>query len=165
MADPYMILCIEDERAVLDALLRDLEPFANAFRIEPAENAADARGVVDSFLARGGHVALVLADHLMPGTSGVDFLVTLNNDERTRPTRKVLVTAQAGLADTVKAINEADLHHYIAKPWTPEALQATVRKQLTDYAIECIPDLLPFMGVLDRGRLLDALNDRPRRPE
>src|SRR5690606_24951944 len=124
MKQPYLIVCIEDERPVLDALIRDLEPFAAAFRIEPAENAADARSIIDPFIEQGGKLALVLADHVMPGLSGIDFLTALNKDPRTRKARKVLVTAQAGLADTIKAINEADLHHYIAKPWTPEQLQS-----------------------------------------
>lgn len=161
----YILLIIEDERPVLDALVRDLEPFAERFRIEPAENVADARKVVSDQLARGNEIALVLADHLMPGTSGVDFLVELNNDPRTQPTRKVLVTAQAGLGDTIKAVNEADLHHYIAKPWTRQQLHDVVRKQLTDYVIACGIEPLPFMPVLDRQRLMQAVRDNPHQPE
>ncbi len=48
----------------------------------------------------------------------MDFLVELNGDPATRPIRKVLITGQAGLEDTIRAVNEADLDHYIAKPWT-----------------------------------------------
>ena len=43
------------------------------------------------------------------------------------------MTGQAGLEDTVRAVNEANLDHYIAKPWDAEALQAIVREQLTEY--------------------------------
>lgn len=162
----YLIVCIDDERAVLDALVRDLEDFASVFRVEPAESADDARKVVKQALENGDHVALVLADHLMPGTSGVDFLVELNNDPATVSTRKVLVTAQAGLADTIKAVNDAGLHHYIAKPWKRPELHLVVKRQLTDYVIENVTDLLPFMSVLDSPRLMEAIRTRgPRRPE
>ncbi len=160
-----IILIIDDERPVLDALSRDLEPFADKFLIEPAESVDDARKVVASHLDKGNPLALVLADHLMPGTTGVDFLVELNNDPRTQPTRKVLVTAQAGLSDTIKAVNEANLHHYIAKPWTPNQLHAVVRQQLTDYIIETGRDPLPFVQVLDSQRLLDNLRRQPHQPE
>jgi two-component system, OmpR family, phosphate regulon response regulator PhoB len=161
-----LILCIDDERAVLDAIIRDLEEFAHTFRVEPAENADDARSAVQQALDNGDHVALVLADHLMPGTSGVDFLIELNNDPRTVATRKVLVTAQAGLADTIKAVNDADLHHYIAKPWKREELHFVVRRQLTDYVIENVTDVLPFMSILDGPRLMETIRTRgPRKPE
>ena len=161
----YILLIIEDERSLLDALVRDLELFAERFRIEPAENVDDARKVVQDHLAKGDEIALVLADHLMPGTNGVDYLVELNHDPRTQPTRKVLVTAQAGLSDTIKAVNEADLHHYIAKPWTRQQLHDVVRKQLTDYVIARGIDPLPFVQVLDRQRLMQAVRDNPHQPE
>ena len=163
--NPFIILVIEDERPVLDALVRDLEPFTDRFRIEPAENVDDARKVVADHLQQENHLALILADHLMPGTSGVDYLVELNNDPRTAPTRKVLVTAQAGLQDTVKAVNQANLHHYIAKPWTREQLHDVVREQLTDYVVESGVDPLPFMQILDSRRLIEAVRANPKRPE
>ena len=100
--------------------MRDIAPFAGICRIEEAEDAADARAAVAQCLSAGEQLALVLCDHMLPGESGVDFLVALDAEERTRPARKVLVTGQAGLDDTVKAVNQADLDYYIAKPWTKE---------------------------------------------
>ena len=40
----------------------------------------------------------------------------MSSDERTAGARKVLVTGQADQADTVRAVNNAGLDHYIAKP-------------------------------------------------
>ena len=107
-------------------------------------------------------LALVLCDHLLPGESGVSFLVTHNADARTRHARKVLVTGQAGLEDTTKAVNQAGLDHYIAKPWSREELQAIVREQLTSFVVEHVDDLLPFVSVLDGPRLLEAMKSRNR---
>ena len=157
-----MILCVEDEVEVRDALVRDIEPFASAFRIEEAEDAADAREAVSSGLDAGERLALVLCDHMLPGESGVEFLVSLSADPETRSARKVLVTGQAGLEDTVKAVNQAGLDHYIAKPWTPENLQGVVRTQLTDYVIKHVDDVLPFVNILDGPRLMEALKSRNR---
>ena len=157
------ILCVEDEAEVRNAVVRDIEPFAQVFRIEEAEDAADARDVVDEILTSGAHIALVLCDHMLPGDSGVEFMVSMNADRRTRAARKVLVTGQAGLADTIKAVNEGGLDHYIAKPWVREELQGVVRQQLTDYVIDRVDDLLPYVAVLDGPRLMNAIKCRADR--
>jgi two-component system, OmpR family, phosphate regulon response regulator PhoB len=154
------IICLEDDRDVLDALPRDMQPFADTFPIEATETAEEARGVVRDLLHRGQQIGLVLADHILPGENGVEFLVDLNHDSATEKTRKVLVTAQAGLQDTIKAVNEANLDHYIAKPWSLPDLHETVRHQLTDYVLECGLDPLPFMKVLQTTRLLEAMRQR-----
>lgn len=155
-----VILCVDDQREVLDSIERDLQPFAGVFRIEVAESAEEASVIVGEVLKRGDRIGLVLADHLMPGTTGVDLLVALAEQPSTAAARKVLVTAHAGLEDTVKAVNEADLDHYIAKPWTADQLHTVVRKQLTDYVLEQETDVLPYMQVLDKTRLMGAVRKR-----
>ena len=157
-----VILCVEDEVEVRNAIVRDIEPFAQICRIEEAEDAADARDAVSQCLDAGEQLALVLCDHMLPGESGVDFMITLNDDARTRDARKVLVTGQAGLEDTIKAVNRADLDHYIAKPWSREDLHEIVKKQLTNYVIEHVEDVLPFVALLDGARLLNSQRDRNR---
>ncbi len=78
----------------------------------------------------------------------------------TVPSRKALVTGQAGIEETAKALNNADLDHCIAKPWTRDALHAVVRKSLTDYVIDEMDDLLPYVRLLGGPRLLEALKNR-----
>lgn len=155
-----LIVCVEDEREVLDALVRDLKPFAEAFRIEATQTADEALHVIERAEAVGDPIALVLADHIMPGKTGVDLLVELTHRPGTVSTRKVLVTAQAGQQDTIRAVNEAHLDHYIAKPWAREQLQAVVRSQLTDYVIARSLNLLPFLKTLNSPRLMEAIRTR-----
>lgn len=155
-----LIVCVEDEREVLDALVRDLRPFAETFQVEAAQSSDEALRLIDRAEASGVPVALVLADHIMPGTSGVDLLVQLTRRPGTVSTRKVLVTAQAGQQDTIRAVNEAHLDYYIAKPWTREQLQSVVRAQLTDYVIAAADNLLPFIKTLNSPRLLEAIRAR-----
>lgn len=154
------VVVLEDEPEVRDAIERDLEPFREAFRIELAEDADDARSVIGELGEEGLSVGLILCDHLLPGMRGTDFLVELARDEATAAMRKVLITGQAGHEDTIRAINEAGLDHYIAKPWQREGLQAVVRDQLTDYVLEHVNNVLPYVEVLDGPRLLEALADR-----
>ncbi len=155
-----VILCLEDESEVREAILRDLEPYATTFTIEAAEDADDARQVVDDCLAEGKRIGLALCDHLLPGQTGVDFLVELGNREETRGVRKVLVTGQAGLEDTIKAVNQANLHHYISKPWNADQFREVVRQQLVAYVIAEEENLLPYVQILNDERLLEALRER-----
>jgi len=160
MKKEYAILIIEDEPEVRDALERDLQGFNQHFRIESAEDVPDARQVLRECDAEGIHPALLLCDHVLPGTRGVDFLVELQQAPDTVDTRKVLVTGQAGLEDTIRAVNEAHLHHYVAKPWKPGDLLDVVRDQLTAFVLDHAKDLLPYVAVLDGPRLMEALSRR-----
>ncbi len=155
-----LILCVEDEPDVRDALERDLTPFADVFAIEMAEDAEDALAVIEDYTARRAVLGLVLADHVLPGTSGVDLLVQLHDDPATASARKVLITGQASHGDTIRAINQAELDHYIAKPWTPDELHEVVRTQLTRFVADSVDDVLPYVGVLDGAALMDVVRDR-----
>lgn len=152
------VLVVEDEPEVREAIARDLSPFREAFRLEFAEDAEDARAAIDDCDHRGDRLALVLADHLLPGERGTDLLISLHEDRS--DIKKVLITGQAGHGDTIRAINQADLDHYIAKPWSEEELQAVVRAELTDWVLENVKDVLPYVSVLDGARLLEGLSSR-----
>ncbi len=153
------ILILEDEREVRDAVERDLVGLLPTVRIEPAEDVEDARDVIAEILGDGDRLALALCDHRLPGTTGVDFLIELAQDEDTVDTRKVLVTGQADLADTVRAVNKANLDHYIAKPWNRDHLLDVVTQQLTDYVEFTAINPIPHMRALDQVRAVELIRD------
>ena len=155
-----VVLVLEDEPDVREALERDLEPLAAHVRVEPAQDVADARQVIGEVAADGDLLAVVLADHRLPGTTGVDFLVELAHDERTAHVATVLVTGQAGHADTVRAVNEAGLDHYVTKPWDPDELVSLVRDELTSYVLAADIDPLPHLRALDAARIMPSLRNR-----
>lgn len=156
------ILVLEDEPEVRDAIERDLAELASVVRIEPAEDADDAWDVVEEVTNDGDLLALVLADHRLPGTTGVDFLVELVRDERAAWARTVLLTGQADQQDTIKALNEAGLSHYLAKPWDPAVLLDVVRTQLTDVVEDTGIDPLPHMAALDAERAMEFVDRSDR---
>jgi len=155
------ILCIEDEPEVLEAIIRDLAPFEDAFPIESAESVSEARRVIDEVILPKGKLGLVLCDHILPGEDGVSFLIKLQADPRTGSARKVLVTAQAGHKATIEAVNRANLQHYIAKPWSQKELTQVTRDQLTSFVLETETDLLPYLSVLDAERLTERIRESP----
>lgn len=154
------VLIVEDEPEVRDAVRRDLADLAEVLRIETADDVTDARAALAELEASGAHLALVLADHRLPGTSGVDFLVELHDDPATASARKVLVTGQADHTDTIRAVNQAGLDHYVAKPWDPDELRRVVIETVTDFVLESGIDPLPYVRVLDGPRLLEAYAHR-----
>jgi CheY-like chemotaxis protein len=152
-----VILCVEDEADVLDAVVRELEGLENTFPVEAAADAAEARALLEEIDQRGDSVGLIFCDHIMPGETGVDLLVALQGDDRWRETRKVLLTGQAGLEATVKAVNEAELSHYIAKPWDVEELATVARRELTEYVKARDLNPMPYLKELDAAALGDQL--------
>ena len=154
------ILCVEDEPEVLDAVVRDLESLEDRFPVEAARSAAEARRVVRGILAAGDRLGLVFCDHIMPEENGVELLVELQQQPETAACRKILLTGQADLEATVKAVNEAGLDYYVAKPWTKAGLLEVAKSQLTDYVLGTEAELIPFLGILDGGRLTEAIRTR-----
>lgn len=157
MKSEIYILVIEDEPEVLDSIVRDITEFEEHFNVEMADTAEEAEELIEDIIAEDGKIGLVLCDHVLPGKNGVELLVEMQKEEKTKSTRKVLITGQAGLDETVKAVNEADLKHYIAKPWQKEELVEITRDLLTDYVIEHVKDPLPYMKVLDSERIAESL--------
>lgn len=155
-----MILCIDDEREVLDSVVQDIECFEENFIIEAAQSVAEARSVIDDYRSQDVPLALVLCDHIMPEQTGISFLIELNEQDDTNKTRKVLLTGQAGLNDTVEAVNHSSLDFFIAKPWVGEELRKVVKEQLTHYVIENEKDLMPWVQVLDAEKILNAISDK-----
>lgn len=154
------IVIVEDEPGVRDALERDLAALPPTVRVEAASDVEDARTLLREIADDGDRVALLLADHRLPGETGVDLLVHLHADHDTAGVRKVLVTGQADQDDTIRAVNEAGLHHYIAKPWDPDDLLAVVREQLTAFVIDQDLDPLPHLPVLDAAQVMPLLRER-----
>lgn len=156
------ILSIEDEPEVREAIRRDLRPFEDKFRIEAAEDVADAREAIRMIEDDGDTVGLILCDHRLPGTTGVDFLTELHADPEHQAIRKVLVTGQAGHEDTIRAINQGGLHHYISKPWKSENLVDIAKGQLTEFVLESNEiEPMPYVAILDGPRLLDKISRGP----
>jgi len=156
----YIILCIDDEREVLDSVVLDLEPFASKFDIEAAQSVKEARELLKELKTEDRQLALVLCDHIMPSELGVDFLIELNADETYQAAKKLLLTGQAGLEATVSAVNEANLDYFIAKPWQAPELQEVVKQQLTQFIIKNESQAMPYAQILDAQAIFAAISEK-----
>ncbi|CAK4068463.1 response regulator [Vibrio sp. 16] len=153
----YLILCVDDEREVLDSVVQDLDEFEEHFSLEAAESVQEAKQIIEDAERDGIKLALILCDHIMPEQTGISFLIELNEQASTQATRKLLLTGQAGLEDTVEAINHSSLHFYIAKPWRGDELRNVIKEQLTQYMIENEPELMPWASVLNTEKIFEEM--------
>jgi thioredoxin reductase (NADPH) len=113
-----VLLTVDDDPAVSRAIARDLRRhYGDRYRIVRAESGADALAALRELTARGESTALLLADHRMPGMTGVEFLEQAMDLVPTA--RRVLLTAYADTDAAIRAINDVDLDHYLLKPWDP----------------------------------------------
>ncbi|RTZ16570.1 response regulator [Vibrio aquaticus] len=153
----YLILCVDDEREVLDSVIQDLDCFEEHFLLEAAESVQEAKHLIDEFEQQDVKLALIVCDHIMPETTGIQFLIDLNQQTSTQATRKLLLTGQAGLEDTVEAVNHSSLDFYISKPWQGDELRAAVKQQLTQYVLKNEKDLMPWASILDTEKIFEAV--------
>ena len=113
------IVAVDDDRAVLNAVERDLrQKYGRDYRILKAESGVVALDIAQQLQQRNEAVALFVVDQRMPQMTGVEFL------ERALPlfpeARKVLLTAYADTEAAISAINKISLDYYLMKPWHPQ---------------------------------------------
>jgi two-component system, chemotaxis family, chemotaxis protein CheY len=154
------IVCVDDQRDVLAALRKDLEPLAGGVSVVACESAAEASEVLDLMDRHAEEPALLVCDHVMPGTSGIDFLIATRKEGRFPRTRRVLLTGLATHHDTIEAINKAHIDQYIEKPWNGPELVRTVRSLLTRYVLDAGIDYKPYLGILDQETLYGELRKK-----
>ena len=115
-----VLLSVDDDPAVSRAVARDLRrQYGDRFRVVRAESGASALDALREFTLRGEPTALLLADHRMPGMTGVEFLEQAM--DVVPDAKRVLLTAYADTDAAIRAINDVDLDHYLLKPWDPPA--------------------------------------------
>ncbi|WP_413699123.1 response regulator [Psychromonas sp. KJ10-10] len=151
------IICVDDEREVLDSVVRDLEYFSDLFNIEECESAIECLDLLEEFDANQEYVALLISDHVMPEKSGVELLTEVELDKRFLGIKKLLLTGLATQADTIRAINDAKLDNFLEKVWDPQELVQTVKELLTEYIVERGIDYQEYIEKLDAPTLYRLL--------
>lgn len=121
------ILVVDDEPnylVVLSEILRD-----EGFEVFTAESANEALPVI-----RESDLDLVISDMKMPGMDGIQFLENIKKINRELPV--ILITAYAEVEKAVEAMR-LGAFNYIAKPFSNEALLASVNKAIEHYSMVC----------------------------
>ncbi|MED5261495.1 MAG: response regulator, partial [Myxococcota bacterium] len=124
-AQRYGILVVDDERGILESIELTLD---TEYRVYTAESGVEGLEIFDS-----EDIALVIADQVMPATSGVEFLESVL--ERDPSVVRMMLTGYADLSSLIRGINEGHIYRYITKPWEPEELRMDVKRALEAYEL------------------------------
>jgi thioredoxin reductase (NADPH) len=148
MAKP-IILAVDDDHAVLNAVERDLrQKYGRDYRVVKADSGRAALEAVRQLCERNERIALFVADQRMPDINGVDFLAQAMKS--CPEARKVLLTAYADTEAAIGAINRVGLDYYLMKPWDPqEHLYPILDGLLDDWKSNA---RAPFEGIRVLGR-------------
>lgn len=155
--DKLNVICVDDQREVLSAVLQDLEPLTAWLNIEDCESADEVLELMDELDADGEYIALIVSDHVMPGKTGVELLSEVNRDRRFANTKKILLTGQATHTDTINAINAAGINQYFEKPWQADVLVNAIKRLVTEYIFDVGLDYTELHSHLDQQVVLERL--------
>ena len=100
------VLLVDDERPLLEVYAAALSPL---FEVTMASNAREA-----DFILQKKRFKVVVADHLMPGGNGMNFLVRAREDFPHM--QRILVTGYMKPEMLLRSVNEAALFRYLLKP-------------------------------------------------
>lgn len=157
---PAHVLLVDDEPAILNALVRTLrrgvveglwQPLRTETFTDPA--AALARAREQAF-------ALCISDFRMPGMNGAQFLTALR--ECQPECRRVILSAHADFEGLTDAINSARIALFLSKPWNEPELLAVVHEQLEEHHRSLEVHLLVEQQRLARGELSPQEAERRR---
>jgi len=136
-----VILVVDDDAQVLAAVRRDLRTqYRESYAIVSAASGEEALATIRELKARGDSLAIIISDQRMPGIQGIEVLT--RSRESYPIARRVMLTAYSDIDAAIKAINEAHLDHYLAKPWTPpeECLFPVIDDLLDGWQAEYLPE-------------------------
>lgn len=156
--DKINIICVDDEREVLEAVRQDLDVFDHFLNIEECESAFECLELLEELDAQQEYVAVIISDQVMPEMSGVELLTKVAVDRRFLGTKKLLLTGLATQDDTIKAINNAKIDNFLEKVWDPDELVQTIKELLTEYIIEKGIDYEEYIENLDAPTLYRLIN-------
>ncbi|GAB4460866.1 MAG: hypothetical protein Kow0070_17680 [Anaerolineales bacterium] len=117
------ILCVEDEPEMIDLIRLILG--RRGFEVKGANG-----GIEGLKMIREEKPDLVLLDLMMPDMDGWEVYQQIKADEKTRGIPVIVVTAKAQSIDRVLGLHIAKVDDYIAKPFQPQELLASVERVL-----------------------------------
>jgi DNA-binding NarL/FixJ family response regulator len=120
------ILFVDDEPKVLQGIERQL---SGRFELRTAPGPVTGLAM----LAKDGPYAAVVSDFRMPTMNGVEFLAKVR---QTSPdTVRMMLTGQADLNATIRAVNEGNIFRFLSKPCSMEILSAALTSALEQYRL------------------------------
>lgn len=125
----HLILCLDDEKIILDSLKVQLKSELNDdYYLEFSQDGQEGLEIIDEYYHSGVSVVVIVSDWLMPGMKGDEFLIRVN--QKYKGVVAIMLSGHSELGAVQRAIKEANLFKLITKPWDKADLIKTIREGL-----------------------------------
>ena len=166
-AEQIRILCVDDERNILQALERSF--LDDNYEIVNAGSGAEGLQALEE----AGPFQVVISDYRMPVMNGVEFLKKVYAGWP--DTVRLVLSGYADVGAIVAAINEGHIYKFIPKPWDDQDLRLSIQKSLEHYLLQkknselqaelqfsknLLANLTAGVTVIDKQGLVAYCNDR-----
>lgn len=124
--NPIAILCIDDDRIMLQALVHQISTFLNEdVIIEVAESGKEGLEVINELIDDKYTIPVVISDQMMPGMTGVEFAKAAQDQF---PDLKVILLTGYS-KDSVETIeNQENIISMLQKPWEKNELKSILSR-------------------------------------
>lgn len=119
----HNILLVDDEVNVLDVLEKLFGMEYNVFTATRGEHALS--------IMEQNDIALIMADHRMPGMMGSELLEKVR--QKYPSTIRLIVSGFVDQNMLMNAINKLHVHGVLTKPWMTDELQLTIKRWIEYY--------------------------------
>lgn len=120
------ILCVDDDRRILDGFQRQLDDDYDLYTSTCPEEGLE-------IVRSDGPFAVVVSDMRMPTMTGVELLARVR--ECSPDTVRIILTGYADLNSTIAAVNEGHIFRFLSKPCSTETLARSLDDGLRQYRL------------------------------
>lgn len=121
----YGLLIVDDEKEILRSLTLT---FADEYQVFTALSGTEALEILQQKT-----IAMVIADHRMPGMTGAELLEKVFQINPN--TIRIILTGYTDTASLIQAVNKGHIYQYINKPWERQELRIIVKRALESYEL------------------------------
>jgi response regulator RpfG family c-di-GMP phosphodiesterase len=146
----HTILCLDDERNILQSLKRLLR--REGYNMLLASSGEEAFKLLEE-----NDVHLIISDQRMPQMSGTEFLAKVK--DKYPDVLRVILTGYTDVDSITESINKGHIYKFFLKPWNDHNLKLEIRQALDQY------DLIKANQHLDetvvrQNRELQQINEK-----
>lgn len=146
------ILVVDDEVRSLESIKRIL---GNRFDVHTADNAADARAILER-----EWIQVLVCDQRMPDMTGIEFCQMAR--EQYPDIIRMIISGYTDSEDIIGAINKGGIYQYITKPWHPDELVSKLTNAVELFRLQRENEQLAVELKLKPDSLEQALIEKRR---
>ncbi len=156
------VLIVEGDDQLRRQLVDDVDDLLDGgATVVEAATGEEGLKIANRVVDEGGVVILTLIERSLEGMSGAELALSMNDNPRLMPGRRVLVTQATSLSKVDAALNRGAVHGMITRPWSQAALRDQLRAHLATYHVEHDPEAItaygPLIGARDRARAAERI--------